>query len=698
MKRLRRILAIGTWLAMGGASLATVLVFCFLASPSWFLPKNALPLLSVLARTAGIYLKFPENAQLRIESLSFRDKRITIESPSLCYDGVAPHASGCFSYVYLEGIVRLAALPPRLLKLGPVVAREGKFRIELGVVPSQRDSQTKNQIELPKDLSLGSIKIDFAALKIGTPQWEVETSASLKIDSNYSLKARGRFSEENISKNFSLDLSGQGNEQLAKGKWEGWIENPSREIKRITFDGCGFELRQLLTIKRQWNLLCPAEVTPQTNLIAKEWTAGWDGKIRLLVRAEGGTDNARDPKGDVEIDLLPFRTAIVHGQGKAQFHLKDLTDEKLAAAVEANVHIVNFQKVVALLRNKPFAVPSPLNSMQGELTLATDGKAEIDLKAGRIPFNLQTKLGSRAQNFVTKAAGALTFRRLAKQTHIGLEADISLANVTLVLPTLEAGKVPRLYPDPRIQYPDRALGEERSNFDYRLRLHTEPGRPLHLVSNLAKAPVPVDLNLFISSTTPVHGTLKIAAFPVEILRRKATVRFFRVEVAETESSPVIEGAVDVTYAEYQLKLLITGTVDTPRLSLHSDPPLNEEDAYSVLVFGRPLSELSPTDGDTVANLRAAVSNRALGIASMYLLATTPIESITYDPNSNFFSARIRIADGTSLNIGGDWKQLNQLGVKRRLSPSWILNTFIDEPFGSPHQRSVSSFLEWSKRY
>lgn len=684
------------WLAGGGTTLLTLLSVAFLARPHWFLPRNPLALATTIARLAGIHVTYPADAILKIESLSFRDKRITLDSPSLCYDGIAPHASGCFGHVYAQVEIRLAAFPPRLLKVGPITAMDGRFRVQLDTEKA-KDAGPTDPAKVP-DLAVSPLTFEFKSLRIDAAQWALETALTFRTSPDYSLVAHGKFTQDGRPKPFQLDLRGQGNEKLAKGRIEGWVERPIPELRHVSLDACGFELKNLLTAKMQWNLLCPTEVTPTDNVIPNEWTSGWDGKLRLLVRAEGGTTASRDPKGNVEIDLLPFRTDIVHGHGKVQFHLEDLTKEKLAAAVEIDAHVVNFQRAVNVVEDKAYAVPSPLNAMEGELVVSTDGRAEIDLKSGRIPFLVQTKLGSPSQTFVTKATGAISFRRVAKQTLVNLDADVSLANVELVLPPLEPGKLPRLFPDPRIKFPDREVAEAKSNFQYRIKIHTDNGGPMRLVSNLATAPVPLDLTLFLSSESDATGTLRINSFPVEILRRKATVHHFRVELAEGAKSPPIDGEVDVKYAEYRLKILINGTVEVPHLSIDSNPPLSEEDAYSVLVFGRPLSELSPTDGDTVANLRAAVSNRAMGLASMYLLATTPIESVTYDPTSNTFAARIRIADGTSLNVGGGLRSLNQLGLKRRLSPSWILNTFIDNPFGTQQQRSVSSFLEWSKRY
>jgi hypothetical protein len=145
LRRLKHILVI--LLGLVGATIVTLalVLTAFLAKPSWFLPKNPVPLAALVARVAGIHLKFPKGARLDVESLSFRDKRFVLDTAALCYDGVAPHVSGCFGALHAEVEVRLAALPPRLLKVGPVTARDGEFKVHLGG-PTEEQSRVSRAV------------------------------------------------------------------------------------------------------------------------------------------------------------------------------------------------------------------------------------------------------------------------------------------------------------------------------------------------------------------------------------------------------------------------------------------------------------------------------------------------------------------------------------------------------------------------
>lgn len=139
-------------------------------------------------------------------------------------------------------------------------------------------------------------------------------------------------------------------------------------------------------------------------------------------------------------------------------------------------------------------------------------------------------------------------------------------------------------------------------------------------------------------------------------------------------------------------------LDAPRFTITSNPPLSENSALSLLLFGRPLEELSPGQGESLGNARAALTSGAISAASMYLLASTPIESIGYDPSLGRFSATVRLVEGTSLRVESAKEGVTQLGIRKRLGRDWVLNTYVERTSPLEDRRSVSTFLEWSKTY
>jgi hypothetical protein len=87
----------------------------------------------------------------------------------------------------------------------------------------------------------------------------------------------------------------------------------------------------------------------------------------------------------------------------------------------------------------------------------------------------------------------------------------------------------------------------------------------------------------------------------------------------------------------------------------------------------------------------------IGLASLFLLAKTPIESVRYNPATKTFNAKVRFDDKTSLNLGTSQEASDSVGIRRRLSRRWAIQTDVakDEETGTT---SGSAMLEWSKRF
>jgi hypothetical protein len=116
-----------------------------------------------------------------------------------------------------------------------------------------------------------------------------------------------------------------------------------------------------------------------------------------------------------------------------------------------------------------------------------------------------------------------------------------------------------------------------------------------------------------------------------------------------------------------------------------------------LLFGRKLNEGDSDQSGSVSNTRAALADRALALSSMYILASTPVESVGYDSQSQAVTAKIHLANGTSLNLGAGDSGLKEIGVNRHLGGPWYIYTFMRSPAGSD-ERSTAAFLEWVLKY
>ncbi|MEQ1878474.1 MAG: hypothetical protein ABL958_17665, partial [Bdellovibrionia bacterium] len=95
----------------------------------------------------------------------------------------------------------------------------------------------------------------------------------------------------------------------------------------------------------------------------------------------------------------------------------------------------------------------------------------------------------------------------------------------------------------------------------------------------------------------------------------------------------------------------------------------------------------------------ALADGVLSYYSLYYLSSTPVESVGYDAQSKRLTAKVRLQEGTSLNVGlnEDRGDVGAIGIRRRLGRGWVLRTDVEDPF-EKGARNVSTFLEWLFRY
>jgi hypothetical protein len=238
--------------------------------------------------------------------------------------------------------------------------------------------------------------------------------------------------------------------------------------------------------------------------------------------------------------------------------------------------------------------------------------------------------------------------------------------------------------------------KKQTPLNYRIHVTTVEKNPIHLISNLSKEQVPISLDLVVSSAEPLEGSLQINEFTAELFRRKAAVKYFKLKISAVNPE-LINGLIIIKHTDYTIKILIGGTFEEPTVVFESNPPVPQNQIVSILLFGRKLDESDSGQASSVSNTQAAVTDKALALSSMYVLASTPIESVGYDSQSQTFTAKVHLAEGTSFNVGADDSGVNQVGINRHLGGPWFIYTYVKNPSAS-QERSSAAFLEWVKRY
>jgi hypothetical protein len=516
-----------------------------------------------------------------------------------------------------------------------------------------------------------------------------------------------------------FDVRGDYDKSVLSGVIDGTALRVIPELPKISTQSCRFKLSPAtdpVQALHDFSLSCPITFTPKLPKLGQGLGPNVISKTQIVVDSHLRTafpPSSDSPvKGTIDIMLDDLQSSLLQGKGGAKIeldgNLKKLPESLNAKSkIDLAIALPYFEKLVtALGRTRSWAVPEPLNSLTGPVDLEVKGEGNLPWDIRLLPIALKTRLKSATQRFSVDAGGSLAIetKKLApstsETTDISLNADVTLSDIKLALPRLDLAAPPRLIPDARIQIPkDKRETDSQSNvvFHHHIAIKTPKDHPVLLTSNLAKRNIPIDVDLIVADNQPSRIKLNISGFPINLFRRDAELEYFGLHTSEDGKRMVLNGRLRVAYTDYTIFINISGNTDAPKVDFTSDPHLNDQQVIAVLFFGKPIDQLEPGQMDSVESAKAALANSAVSLASMYILASTPIESVGYDPSSGKMTAKVHLTDGTSLNVGSDFKQFSTLGIRRRLGPNWAITTYLNNPFDTAN-RAFSALVEWNKRY
>lgn len=392
--------------------------------------------------------------------------------------------------------------------------------------------------------------------------------------------------------------------------------------------------------------------------------------------------------------------------------------------------VTEFSRLVGFLRATPYAVPAPLNQLAGPLSFRLSGN--VSDQGGQLHSTFKSRLRSTYQKVFVSAEADAEVSSAGEGLRPSVQADIILEDVRLSLPRLELSAPPRILPDSRFKkglatrMPARLRARVPTRapprippMDFRVRIATAAEGRLQLATNLTKAPLPITLKYSLESgrrlsplrpvvqlrpspqnsgesRTVSYGQVRIGRTPLELLRRDANIESFQLDLGK-DGTRRINGRLSVVYPDYSIGILLHGSVDQPTVRFESDPPLEENQIISVLLFGKPMDQLTGDQQESVSQLDAAVADAVLSFSSLYILAKTPIESIGYDPGRGMVTAQVPLGTGTSLNLGRSGSGSTEIGLRRKLTRNWVLNTSVEDG-AEQDGRVMSAFVEWVKRF
>ncbi|HAM36465.1 MAG TPA: hypothetical protein DEB40_13105 [Elusimicrobia bacterium] len=365
--------------------------------------------------------------------------------------------------------------------------------------------------------------------------------------------------------------------------------------------------------------------------------------------------------------------------------------------LESGLRVERFSDVVEFLEHTPYAVFAPLNSFEGPLSLEARSAGDVRAKDLEARFRFDSRLASRRQRLDARVVGSLAALgwRTSRRSWRG-EGEAELKSVALELPYLKIGAIPGVSVDERIKTGAPEPGVRASTgtpLEYRLRVFSSSAAILY--SNLAQDPVPVDLDLIVRPAGAA-GTIRVAAFGMKIFGQAARIDHLKLTLSPEKRDMGLEGKVVCQRQSATIDIFLSGRTGRPQLSLRSDPPMTQEEIVGLLLFGKTPTELDGEQQSSVGNASAAMRSGAFGLASLYLFAATPIESVGYDTATQSYRVRFKLPGGASLSLGSSLDESRTLTLRKRLLRDVEVETELRR---SPDQKeAVTTFLQWFRRY
>ncbi|HXT01043.1 MAG TPA: hypothetical protein VN915_10235, partial [Elusimicrobiota bacterium] len=108
------------------------------------------------------------------------------------------------------------------------------------------------------------------------------------------------------------------------------------------------------------------------------------------------------------------------------------------------------------------------------------------------------------------------------------------------------------------------------------------------------------------------------------------------------------------------------------------------------------NELDADQSATVSNTQTAMSDKAFGLASLYLFASTPIQFVGYDPAAKAYTMKLSVPGGETLSLSSDFDSTKTVQLRKRLTRHLAIAT--EAVNSQTRGNGVVTFLEWFTRY
>jgi|GEM_PF-3360213 len=689
---------------------------------------------------ASFFTQKPEHLGLEILPNGPFGKKIKIDLSPFCLK--TPES--CFEKTHVEFAFRFVSWKKiRLDEIGPVEIVNHFIRIPESSKTEKSEPSSFSiwdHLEIPPDLTVRQLRVESPQVTlpgktpiVGAVSIQGEDSSRLQVDAS-AKNAEGLQLKAQIATGFTY---GEKNDFHAKLEARNGSSNSNSWKIKGSLDGSvlwthlSTDLRGGLVIQRMipWvdtlsvkNLVIHRDQTLKLSADLEtrlEPRLNWEARVSALPKVKFKTDLTgklnvveKNDSYQYQVRIGPLSqkgidlTAIL--EGGVPF-LKGVEYRYGLQRALVKLDVPDFQNLVRHLRKTSSAIPAPFSALKGSIHLQA-GNEDANLEQDTLPLQLITTLDSSEQAVKTQSNGTLVFDPHTKRIRVNGETRIELVRFTL--PDLDLlTPQPALSTDSRIVSLKKLKKEEKktveeaepdpskAKFDFAWKVTTVPsGIQVNYPVFHPYAPAQVSWNIGVARNQSENdGEIDLLPFDVEYLSRKAHVDHLRYYLKKDEKIFHYDGKLTIPKTDYTLTVAVYDESGKPKVEFSSEPPLSQADIISVLLFNQTTSELTPDESNSVANTQAAVTNRALGLFSIWALSSTPIEAVNFNPSTKVYSARVKLANGLTATIGTDWENTQEVALRKRIGRNWVLSTMVQTD-KETNTESKKTLLEWFKRF
>ncbi|HXT02372.1 MAG TPA: translocation/assembly module TamB domain-containing protein [Elusimicrobiota bacterium] len=553
-------------------------------------------------------------------------------------------------------------------------------------------------------------KLDARATVAGDAGLKADVKAVIREPRPGELSLAARADATDAGRTAKVRLDGLFSDSRASATAAVALEDPRGPLKRAALEDCRFDAPIGKKGVSSADLKCAIAITPKD----------FGPKAPRVKPLRGGLDFHADFKRlRTQTDHFTARLGVELGPEKTWYGFFMRLKLELAGRTgslpasltakhefDTGFSIDRFEDLVAGLAHTELAIPAPLDSMKGKASFSARTAGDSRGESQKIDYEAKTSLSSPKQRLFIAVKGALTLVDLFSPSRRAKdETGVDLQDVALELPYLKLGPVPSPVADKRIKTgePSRDAAVEAKRPEavkststavaFTVKVRTE--KPLRLITNLIKDQVPIALDLK-ATGAGLDGTIEIQPFNLQVFRQNARVDHITLKPAAGAESIPIDGKLIYKKNDVVVNILIVGSTDKPVVTFESTPPMTQNEIVAMLLYGKSPAELGSDDQASAGTASSGFASGAFGLASLYLFASTPVDSVSYDPASKTYEVKFKLPGGATLGVGSNLEESKSLTLRRRVAKNIELETELKT--SSQQGNAVTTFLEWFRRY